>query len=77
MPAVRKIALAAMAGMKAEGVVIQQYNEAPSGQQVFHLHFHVLPCWTGVALRPPGGPVQNAEALRPYAQRIIAALPAA
>jgi histidine triad (HIT) family protein len=77
MPAVRKVALAAMAGMKAEGVVIQQYNEAPSGQQVFHLHFHVLPCWTGVALRPPGGPVQNAEALRPYAERIISALPAA
>ena len=29
---------------------------------------------TGVALRPPGGPFQNAEALRPRAEKIIAAL---
>jgi hypothetical protein len=28
----------------------------------------------GVALRPPGGPFQNAEALRPQAEKIIAAL---
>lgn len=77
MPAVRKVALAVMAGMKAEGIVVQQFNEAPSGQQVFHLHFHVLPCWSGVALRPPGGPFQNAEALRPHAERIVAAFPSA
>jgi histidine triad (HIT) family protein len=74
IPAVQKIARAVKAGMKAEGVVLQQFNEKASGQQVFHLHFHVLPCWTGVALRPPGGPIQNAEALRPHAERIVAAL---
>jgi hypothetical protein len=27
-----------------------------------------------VALRPPGGPFQNAEALKPHADKIIAAL---
>ena len=76
MPAVRTIAIAVKAGMKAEGLTLQQFNESAGGQQVFHLHFHVLPRWTGVALRPPGGPFQNAEALRPHAERIIAALPA-
>jgi len=74
MPAVQKVARAVKSGMAAEGLTVQQFNEEAGGQQVFHLHFHVLPRWTGVAVRPPGGPFQNAEALRPHAERIIAAL---
>jgi histidine triad (HIT) family protein len=72
IPAVQTVAKAVYRGMKAEGVIVQQFNEAPSGQQVFHLHFHILPCWTGVAIRPPGGPFQSAETLKPYADKIIA-----
>ncbi|HTR13648.1 MAG TPA: HIT family protein [Roseiarcus sp.] len=74
MPSLQKVALAVKAGMKAEGLSIQQFNEEAGGQQVFHLHFHILPRWTGVALRPPGGPFQPSEALRPHAERIMAAL---
>jgi histidine triad (HIT) family protein len=76
MPAVQKVGRAVMAGMKAEGLSMQQFNEAAGGQVVFHLHFHLLPRWRGVALRPPGGPFKNAEALKPYAEKIIAALAA-
>jgi histidine triad (HIT) family protein len=50
----RKIAIAAKIAFAADGVQIMQYNEAPAGQVVFHLHFHVLPIQEGIALRPPG-----------------------
>jgi len=74
MPAVQKVGRAVMAGMKADGLSMQQFNETAGGQVVFHLHFHLLPRWTGVMLRPPGGPLQSAEALKPHANKIIAAL---
>jgi histidine triad (HIT) family protein len=74
IPSVQKIARAVMAGMAAEGVLVQQFNEPASGQAVFHLHFHVLPRWPGAPLRPPGGPVVPAEQLEPHAAKIRAAL---
>lgn len=41
--AVQKIARAVKVGMKADGVNLMQ-NEGPvAGQQVFHLHVHVIP----------------------------------
>jgi len=74
MPAVQKVAVAATKGLNAEGVKIEQYNETAAGQTVFHLHFHVLPRWTGVALKPPGGPIVGADVLAPIAEKIRAAL---
>jgi histidine triad (HIT) family protein len=60
--------------MAADGIVVQQFNESAGGQIVFHLHFHVLPRWSGVALRPPGGPMLAADALEIHAAKIRAAV---
>ncbi|MGA2044131.1 MAG: HIT family protein [Roseiarcus sp.] len=74
MPAVQKVARAVKAAMAADGLSIMQFNESAGGQVVFHLHFHILPRWTGVALGPPGGPMENSETLASNAARIAAAL---
>ena len=74
MPSVQRIALAVKTGMAADGIVVQQFNESAGGQIVFHLHFHVLPRWSGVALRPPGGPMLAADALEIHAAKIRAAV---
>jgi histidine triad (HIT) family protein len=75
-PAVQKVALAVKKGLNAEGVRVAQFNEIASGQTIFHLHFHILPCWTGVALRPPGGPMASVDVLTPIAEKVRAALAA-
>ncbi|MCB1362915.1 MAG: HIT family protein, partial [Rhodobacteraceae bacterium] len=54
MSTVQTMSRAVMRAFGAGGVTIQQFNEAAGGQEVFHLHVHVLPRHDGVALRPPG-----------------------
>ncbi|WP_294220277.1 HIT family protein [uncultured Shimia sp.] len=51
---VQKMGHAVMQAFDADGVTVQQFNEAAGGQEVFHLHYHVLPRLDGVKLRPPG-----------------------
>ncbi len=54
MKTVQKMGNAVMTAFAADGVTIQQFNEAAGGQEVFHLHFHVLPRHAGVKMRAPG-----------------------
>tara|TARA_X000000950_G_scaffold249459_1_gene309319 strand:- start:158 stop:574 length:417 start_codon:yes stop_codon:yes gene_type:complete len=70
---VQKLANASKAAFGADGVTIQQFNEAAGGQEVFHLHFHVLPRHEGVPLRAPGQ-MGDMEAIAGHAEKIRAAL---
>ena len=70
---VQKLALASRAAFEADGVTIQQFNEAAGGQEVFHLHFHVLPRHEGVSMRAPGQ-MGDMEAIAAHAEKIRAAL---
>ena len=43
MAVTKQVAAAAMTAFEADGIEVKQYNEAPAGQTVFHLHVHVVP----------------------------------
>ena len=70
---VQKISGAVMKAFSAQGVTVQQFNEAAGGQVVFHLHFHVIPRFDGVSLKPPGT-MEKPEILAANAEKIRAAL---
>ena len=72
----QRLARAVKAAFAADGVTIQQFNEAAGGQVVFHLHVHVIPRHDGVALRPHTGAMADADVLKANAEKIRAALTA-
>jgi histidine triad (HIT) family protein len=74
MTAVQKLARGAVAALKPDGVVITQFNGAPAGQTVFHLHIHVIPRWEGEALGRHGGGMADMDELKTLAGQIRAAI---
>ena len=71
---VQTVAIAVKSAVQADGITVQQFNETAGGQVVFHLHFHVLPRWTGVALRPHTGVMEKPDILADHAARIRASI---
>lgn len=67
---VQMMAKLVMKALKADGVTIQQFNEAPGGQEVFHLHFHVIPRYSGERMGPPGQMVKDMSVLADQAKKI-------
>ena len=49
---VQRIARAAKQAFAADGVNVMQFNEPAAGQTVFHTHFHIIPRYEGVPLKP-------------------------
>ncbi len=71
---VQKVAQAAKTAMQADGLTLHQYNEPAGGQVIFHLHFHVMPRFAGVELRPHTGQMEKPEVLEENRAKNVAAL---
>jgi histidine triad (HIT) family protein len=68
---VQRVTKAVRAALTPDGIVVTQFNGAPAGQTIYHLHFHIIPRWEGVALGRHGeGGMANAEELQVLAGQI-------
>ncbi len=76
LPVVQKIARAAKVAFLADGISVMQFNEAAGGQSVFHLHFHVIPRFEGIKLKPHTGEMEGGGELAANAAKLKAALAA-
>lgn len=70
---VQHVARVVRKALDADGMTLHQFSESAGGQVIFHLHFHILPRWEGVALRPPGVMADDAK-LAAQAEKIRAAM---
>jgi histidine triad (HIT) family protein len=71
---VQVIARAVKDAFGAEGVLVQQFNEAAAGQTIYHLHVHVIPRRVGENLKAHTGKMADMALLARQAEMIKQAL---
>jgi histidine triad (HIT) family protein len=70
---VQRVTRAVRAALKPDGIVVTQFNGSAAGQTIFHLHFHIIPRWEGVAVgRHASGAMADPEELKVLAEQIAA-----
>ena len=74
MAQVHRLTKAAVKVLKPDGVTVTQFNGEDAGQTIFHLHFHIIPRWEGVALGRHGAGMADMAELKTLAAEIAAAL---
>ncbi len=75
MISVQKVSRAAKKAFEADGITLQQFSEPAGGQEVMHLHFHILPRHDGVRMGPPGQ-MGDMDVIADNAEKIRTALEA-
>jgi histidine triad (HIT) family protein len=74
MATVQKVARAVDKALSPDGILLKQYNRAPAGQTIFHVHFHIVPRFEGDHLAPHAKAMVDPKTLEPIAAKIRNAL---
>lgn len=75
MQTVQRVAAAIRVALQPDGIMIGQFNGAPAGQTVFHLHVHIIPRYEGSAMLGHGkSPMADGAELAALAAQIAAAM---
>lgn len=72
--ATQYVAKGVQAAFNPDGMRIIQFNEPAAGQTVFHIHFHIVPCYEGQPLRTHAREMADKDVLAEHAARIRKAL---
>ncbi len=72
--ATQTVAKAVQQAFHPDGVRILQFNRPAAGQTVFHIHFHIVPCYDGVELKPHTRGMADKTVLAAHAEKVKAAL---
>ena len=70
----QRIAKAVQQAFAPDGMRIIQFNEPAAGQTVFHIHFHIVPCYEGRETKGHGREWADKALLAQHAERIRTAL---
>ncbi|MEW5684397.1 MAG: HIT family protein [Pseudomonadota bacterium] len=70
MLGVQRVAKAVRAALRPDGIMVSQFNGAPAGQTVYHLHFHIIPRWEGEPLGRHAEGMADIEELKALAASI-------
>ncbi|HEY8540612.1 MAG TPA: HIT family protein [Steroidobacteraceae bacterium] len=70
----QRVAKAVKKAFNPDGMRIIQFNEPAAGQTVFHIHFHIVPCYSGKELKGHAREMADNAVLAEHAERIRKAL---
>lgn len=72
--ATQHVAKGVQQAFQPDGMRIIQFNEPAAGQTVFHIHFHILPCYDGKEIRGHNRDWADKGVLAQHAEKIRTAL---
>jgi len=68
--ATQLVAIGVRKAFSPDGIRIVQFNEPAAGQTVFHLHFHIIPCYEGKELKHHSRSMADPAVLQEQAARV-------
>ena len=74
MTSVQKLTRAANTALSPDGIIVTQFNGAPAGQTVYHLHVHIIPKYEGDLKIHASGHMADMDELKALADQINAVL---